>query len=138
MASAVTCDDFIDAMNDANKKNVVLAKGGLGQFMRWYSQAGTPSVSFTSTYDKCVRLGAALSWATSTCARECVCRGLQCSVVGRERRDGDVSCCARLRACSVSHRSDCCPFIITLLSFSLCGCPVAVSLLRLRTGLRAR
>ncbi|MDR2688594.1 MAG: aminopeptidase N [Azoarcus sp.] len=32
---AVTCDDFVDAMSEANGVD-------LGQFMRWYSQAGTP------------------------------------------------------------------------------------------------
>jgi len=41
---AVTCDDFVAAMADANKIN-------LDQFMRWYSQAGTPNVKVTSRYD---------------------------------------------------------------------------------------
>ncbi|MFM1806733.1 MAG: hypothetical protein RL212_992, partial [Pseudomonadota bacterium] len=34
---AVTCDDFVAAMADANSKD-------LNQFKRWYSQAGTPKV----------------------------------------------------------------------------------------------
>ncbi len=34
---AVTCDDFVNAMADANNKN-------LDQFKNWYSQAGTPVV----------------------------------------------------------------------------------------------
>ena len=41
---AVTCDDFRQAMADASGKN-------LDQFERWYQQAGTPTVSATSTYD---------------------------------------------------------------------------------------
>jgi aminopeptidase N len=42
---AVTCDDFVKAMADANKID-------LKQFMLWYSQAGTPVVKITSSYDK--------------------------------------------------------------------------------------
>ncbi|MFA4995322.1 MAG: aminopeptidase N [Bdellovibrionales bacterium] len=41
---AVTCDDFVKAMGDANKID-------LAQFMRWYSQAGTPVLDVTSRYD---------------------------------------------------------------------------------------
>jgi aminopeptidase N len=36
--SAVTCDDFRAAMADANGAD-------LAQFERWYTQAGTPTVS---------------------------------------------------------------------------------------------
>jgi aminopeptidase N len=42
---AVTIDDFVAAMEDANKVD-------LTQFKRWYSQAGTPEVAVTSTYTK--------------------------------------------------------------------------------------
>jgi aminopeptidase N len=42
---AVTCDDFVDAMADANKLD-------LRQFMRWYEQAGTPTVTAKSHYDE--------------------------------------------------------------------------------------
>jgi aminopeptidase N len=42
---AVTCDDFVKAMEDATSTD-------LGQFKLWYSQAGTPKVSFTGTYDE--------------------------------------------------------------------------------------
>jgi aminopeptidase N len=42
---AVTCDDFRSAMADANKRD-------LGQFERWYSQAGTPVVSATTHYNE--------------------------------------------------------------------------------------
>ncbi|MDE2030603.1 MAG: aminopeptidase N, partial [Alphaproteobacteria bacterium] len=41
---AVTCDDFVKAMADANKID-------LKQFMLWYSQAGTPVLTVSSTYD---------------------------------------------------------------------------------------
>ncbi|MGP5465003.1 aminopeptidase N [Pseudomonas helleri] len=41
---AVTCDDFIKAMEDANGAN-------LSQFKRWYSQAGTPRLAVSEHYD---------------------------------------------------------------------------------------
>ena len=41
---AVTCDDFIKAMEDANGAD-------LSQFKRWYSQAGTPRLAVTEHYD---------------------------------------------------------------------------------------
>ncbi len=41
---AVTCDDFIHAMEDANGVN-------LNNFKRWYSQAGTPEVTIRESYD---------------------------------------------------------------------------------------
>lgn len=41
---AVTCEDFIQAMEDANEVE-------LGQFRRWYEQAGTPKVTITTEYD---------------------------------------------------------------------------------------
>ncbi|MFQ6371070.1 aminopeptidase N [Shewanella sp. YIC-542] len=41
---AVTCDDFVQAMQDASGKD-------LTQFRRWYSQAGTPQVSVTDSFD---------------------------------------------------------------------------------------
>ncbi len=42
--SAVTCDDFIRAMADANDTD-------LGQFSLWWSQAGTPRVTISTSYD---------------------------------------------------------------------------------------
>ena len=42
--SAVTCDDFRKAMADSSGKD-------LSQFERWYLQAGTPTVTATSSYD---------------------------------------------------------------------------------------
>lgn len=43
--SAVTCDDFLAAMADANEVD-------LSQFARWYSTSGTPVVKYSSTYDQ--------------------------------------------------------------------------------------
>jgi aminopeptidase N len=49
---AVTCDDFVQAMEDAS-----LEQGGaeLRQFRRWYAQAGTPVVTASATYDAAQR-----------------------------------------------------------------------------------
>ncbi len=41
---AVTCDDFLAAMADANGVD-------LSQFSRWYSTSGTPTVTYESSYD---------------------------------------------------------------------------------------
>ncbi len=41
---AVTCDDFLVAMADANERD-------LSQFKNWYSQAGTPRVKVEEQYD---------------------------------------------------------------------------------------
>ncbi len=41
---AVTCDDFVKAMEDANQID-------LTQFKRWYSQAGTPELTLSQEYD---------------------------------------------------------------------------------------
>ncbi|KFZ38599.1 aminopeptidase N [Shewanella mangrovi] len=41
---AVTCDDFVQAMQDASGKD-------LSQFRRWYNQAGTPELTVTDNYD---------------------------------------------------------------------------------------
>ncbi len=40
-----TCDDFVDAMAEANMRN-------LSQFKRWYSQAGTPHVRVRTHWDE--------------------------------------------------------------------------------------
>ena len=41
---SATCDDFVDAMAEANMRN-------LTQFKRWYSQAGTPHVRVRTHWD---------------------------------------------------------------------------------------
>ncbi len=46
---AVTCDDFVSAMQDASGVD-------LGQFRRWYSQAGTPTIDVSCDYDAATRV----------------------------------------------------------------------------------
>jgi aminopeptidase N len=46
---AVTCDDFAQAIADANPGSALAAL--LPQFKRWYSQAGTPRVAARGEYD---------------------------------------------------------------------------------------
>jgi len=41
---AVTCDDFLSAMADANDVD-------LSQFARWYSTSGTPVITYSSNFD---------------------------------------------------------------------------------------
>jgi aminopeptidase N len=45
---AVTCDDFVTAIADANGRD-------LEQFRHWYSQAGTPRVSIAAVHDAAAR-----------------------------------------------------------------------------------
>ena len=47
---AVTCDDFAQAIADANPQSPLSMQ--LDVFKRWYSQAGTPVVKVTSSYDE--------------------------------------------------------------------------------------
>jgi aminopeptidase N len=46
---AVTCDDFAQAIADANPASALATK--LDTFKRWYSQAGTPRLSARGVYD---------------------------------------------------------------------------------------
>ncbi len=46
---AVTCDDFAQAIADANPESKLAAT--LPQFKRWYSQAGTPRLHASGAYD---------------------------------------------------------------------------------------
>ncbi|MEE9301799.1 MAG: aminopeptidase N [Alphaproteobacteria bacterium] len=55
---AVTCEDFVAAMEDANGVDFT-------QFRRWYAQAGTPELSIESHYDPGVRS------FTLTCRQSC-------------------------------------------------------------------
>jgi aminopeptidase N len=50
---AVTCDDFAQAMADANPASELAQH--LPQFKRWYSQAGTPRVQAQGEYDAASR-----------------------------------------------------------------------------------
>ena len=45
---AVTCDDFVQAMQDASGIDLI-------QFRRWYSQAGTPVLAVRGSYDAAAR-----------------------------------------------------------------------------------
>ncbi|GAA4413283.1 aminopeptidase N [Quisquiliibacterium transsilvanicum] len=45
---AVTCDDFVAAVADANGRD-------LAQFSRWYAQAGTPRLAITGRHDPAAR-----------------------------------------------------------------------------------
>jgi aminopeptidase N len=50
---AATTDDFVQAMEDVLQKDNGLNKpANLHLFKRWYSQAGTPVLTITSSYDK--------------------------------------------------------------------------------------
>jgi aminopeptidase N len=42
---AVTCDDFVACMAEASNRD-------LSQFFRWYKQAGTPTITVSSTYNQ--------------------------------------------------------------------------------------
>ncbi len=46
---AVTCDDFAQAIADANPQSALALH--LAQFKRWYSQAGTPRLAASGAYD---------------------------------------------------------------------------------------
>ncbi|RCX08259.1 aminopeptidase N [Extensimonas vulgaris] len=50
---AVTCDDFAQAIADANPASALARH--LPQFKRWYSQAGTPRVRAQGTWDAAAR-----------------------------------------------------------------------------------
>jgi aminopeptidase N len=47
---AVTCDDFVQAIADANPSSALHEQ--LPVFKRWYSQAGTPRLAATAQYDE--------------------------------------------------------------------------------------
>lgn len=46
---AVTCDDFVQALSDANPESTLSAH--LEQFKHWYAQAGTPRVKASGLYN---------------------------------------------------------------------------------------
>ncbi len=66
---AVTCDDFVDAMNWALQKKDPTRD--LTQFKRWYSQAGTPRVNASLAFD------AATQCCTLTLSQECAPVGVE-------------------------------------------------------------
>jgi aminopeptidase N len=50
---AVTCDDFAQAIADANPQSELAVH--LAQFKRWYSQPGTPHLNASGSYDAAAR-----------------------------------------------------------------------------------
>jgi len=71
---AVTCDDFVDAMQWAYQKhsaNTSLDSVSLDIFRRWYRQAGTPRVQVTLDYNQ------ALRQCTLTLAQTCAPVGVE-------------------------------------------------------------
>jgi len=49
--SAATCDDFVQAMEDAAAEQPLGASFDFGQFRRWYHQAGTPVLEIQRHWD---------------------------------------------------------------------------------------
>ena len=60
---AVTCEDFVAAMQDASKAD-------LGQFRRWYARAGTPRLKAAGAYDAAGRYTLTLSQSLAPTAYE--------------------------------------------------------------------
>ncbi len=85
---AVTCDDFAQAIADANTQSELART--LPQFKRWYAQAGTPRVSARGRYDAPSRtytLGLEQSAAESAAtAREPSVIPLAIGLIGRDGR----------------------------------------------------
>jgi aminopeptidase N len=52
---AVTCDDFWQAMHDANADHPGVTGGDLAALKTWYSQAGTPELAIETAYDASAR-----------------------------------------------------------------------------------
>ncbi len=86
---AVTCDDFAQAIADANPRSELART--LPQFKRWYAQAGTPRVTARGRYDAPSRtytLGLEQSAAESSAtAREPSVIPLAIGLIGRDGRE---------------------------------------------------
>jgi len=85
---AVTCDDFAQAIADANPASALART--LPQFKRWYSQAGTPRVTARGRFDAPSRtytLGVEQAGATvGDAAKEPYVIPLAVSLIGRDGR----------------------------------------------------
>ena len=82
---AVTCDDFAQAIADANPGSELART--LPQFKRWYSQAGTPRVTARGRYDAPTRtytLGIEQAGAPNGAAHEPYVIPLKVGLVGRD------------------------------------------------------
>ncbi|MEY3807175.1 MAG: hypothetical protein RI893_151 [Pseudomonadota bacterium] len=85
---AVTCDDFVNAMEAANAID-------LTQFRRWYAQAGTPVVSVQQHYDPSAQtLTLTMSQSCPATPGQTVKEALHIPVaVGLLNKDGSVAPC---------------------------------------------
>ncbi|WP_027158960.1 aminopeptidase N [Methylobacter luteus] len=85
---AVTCDDFVSAMEDANGID-------LAQFRRWYSQAGTPVLSVRQHYEPAEqKLTLTIAQSSPPTPGQPVKKPLHIPVkVGLINRDGSVAPC---------------------------------------------
>jgi aminopeptidase N len=85
---AVTCDDFVNAMEAANNID-------LTQFRRWYSQAGTPSLTVQQHYDPTLQtLTLTISQSCPPTPGQTVKEPLHIPVtVGLLNKDGSVASC---------------------------------------------
>jgi aminopeptidase N len=84
---AVTCDDFAQAIADANPDSDLSRR--LPQFKRWYAQAGTPRVTARGRYDvpsRTYTLGLEQAAASSAAAKEPFVIPLAIGLVGRDGR----------------------------------------------------
>jgi aminopeptidase N len=86
---AVTCDDFAQAIADANPDSELAKR--LPQFKRWYAQAGTPRVTARGRYDAPSRtytlgLEQAAAASAGASAREPFVIPLAIGLVGRDGR----------------------------------------------------
>jgi aminopeptidase N len=85
---AVTCDDFVNAMEAANAVD-------LSQFRRWYAQAGTPVLTVQQTYDSSAQtLTLTISQHCPPTPGQAVKEPLHIPVtVGLINKDGSVAPC---------------------------------------------
>ncbi len=88
---AVTCDDFVNAMEAANAID-------LTQFRRWYAQAGTPVVSVQQHYDPSAQtLTLTMSQSCPATPGQTVKEALHIPVaVGLLNKDGSVAPCVTM------------------------------------------
>lgn len=85
---AVTCDDFVNAMEEANGVD-------LSQFRRWYAQAGTPVLTVQQHYDPAAQtLTLTISQSCPPTPGQAVKEPLHIPVtVGLLNKDGSVALC---------------------------------------------
>ena len=94
---AVTCEDFVNAMEDANSID-------LSRFRRWYSQAGTPVVTVRQSYDQSAQtLALTLSQSCPPTPGQALKEPLHIPVtMGLLNKDGSIASC-KLQGGNVSN-----------------------------------